>query len=312
MAEPRDRSSSQEPQLKFLGCSCYRRRSDNHHRCQQCCLKDIFTLCTSEVPCDVCRDWLPEAWAALDKALKQKMKAAAAAKRAHDSMDESIELHAPEDGLQAPPIKKRDDGSTWQQHDSARKDKTATSSKTSKATDDRLSRSHDKKSSKTHSSSVSAVDRSSLSDGPSGIRGSDRHRSHSDERGHRDHHRGSSRRHKSPRARHSLRRHESGGRTRPSSSSGRSSSKFKHGVDSTALPGSTRASGKVTDVRPSSSHHHHHQRATVNHRSLPSLSHATVNHRSLPEQHHHRQHEKEAIDQSGSTHVSGRDIDLTN
>ena len=48
------------------------------------------------------RDWLPEAWAALDKALKQKRKAVAAAKRAPDTMDDSIELHAPEDGLQVP------------------------------------------------------------------------------------------------------------------------------------------------------------------------------------------------------------------
>ena len=131
---------------------------------------------------------------------------------------------------------------------------------------------------------MSVVDRSSRSDGPSGTRGSDRHHSHSDERGHRDHHRGSSRR-------HSPRRHESGERTRPSSSSGRSSSRSKHGVDSTALPGSTRASGKATDVRPSSSHHHHHQRSTFSSR-------ATVDHRSLPEQHHHRQHENKAKDQT--------------
>ena len=72
---------------------------------------------------------------------------AAATKRAHDSMDDSIELLAPKDGLQAPPVKKRDDGSSRQQHDSAGKDKTATSSKASKATDAQPSRSYDKKSS---------------------------------------------------------------------------------------------------------------------------------------------------------------------
>ena len=235
-------------------------------------------------------------------------------------------LHTPEDGLQASPVKKRDNGLTRQQQDLAKKTKTATSSKTSKAMDDRPSRSHDKKSSKTVSSGVSVVDRSSWSDGPSGTRGSDRHRSHSDECGHRDHHRGSSRRHESPWARHSPRRHESGERTRPSSSSGRSSSRSKHGVDSMAHPGSTRPSGKATDVRPSSTHHHHHHHpratvdqrslpssshATVDQRSLPSSSHATVDHRSLPEQHHHRRHENEAKDQPGSSHVSRRDMELT-
>ena len=40
-----------------------------------------------------------------------------------------------------------------------------------------------------------------------------------------------------------------------------SSSKSKHGLDSTDHPGSTRALGKATDVRPSSTLHHHHPRA---------------------------------------------------
>ena len=53
--------------------------------------------------------------------------------------------------------------------------------------------------------------------------------------------------------------------TRPLSSLGRSGSKSKH-VDSTDHPGSTHASGKATDVRPSS-FHHHQLRATVDHRS---------------------------------------------
>ena len=218
--------------------------------------------------------------------------------------------HTLDDGLQAPPVKKRDDGSTWQHQDSVRKDKTATSSKTSKATDDRPSRSHDKKSSKTVSSSVSVVDRSSRSDGPSGTRGSDHHRSHSDEGGHKDHHCGSFRRHESPRAHHLPRHHESEEQTWPWSSSGRSSSKSKHGVDSMDHAGSTHALGKATDVRLSSSHHHH-LRATVDHRFLPSPSRATVNHRSLPEQHNHRWHEKDSMDHPGSFHVSRSEIDLT-
>ena len=83
MAESCDRSSSTEPQLKFPGCSHYRRRSDNHFRCQQCRLNEGLTLRTKEAPCHVCKDWLPEAWRALEKVQpKRKRKAAAkAAKR---------------------------------------------------------------------------------------------------------------------------------------------------------------------------------------------------------------------------------------
>ena len=97
VAEPRDRSFSQELPLKFPGCSHFRRRSDNHHRCQQCRLNDGLALCTRESPCNVCRDWLPEAWQMLDKALKQKQKrkAAAAANAANDSMDDLRMLGLP-------------------------------------------------------------------------------------------------------------------------------------------------------------------------------------------------------------------------
>ena len=58
----RDRSSSTELQLKFPGCTHYRRRNDNHYRCQQCSLNEGLTLCTEDSPCEVCKDWLPEAW----------------------------------------------------------------------------------------------------------------------------------------------------------------------------------------------------------------------------------------------------------
>ena len=82
----------------------------------------------------MCKDWLPEYWAALDKALKQKQKrkAAAAAKKARDSassaMDDSVELHAPDDILQAPPVKKRKDRSSGQS-DKTEKPKSTTTSK---------------------------------------------------------------------------------------------------------------------------------------------------------------------------------------
>ena len=55
----------------------------------------------------MCKDWLPEAWTAQAKATAQKnrRKAAAAAKavkKASETMDDSVELHAPEDALQTP------------------------------------------------------------------------------------------------------------------------------------------------------------------------------------------------------------------
>ena len=79
-----DRSSSAESQPKFPGYSHFRRRNDNHFRCQQCRLNEGQPLCTQDRPCLVCTDWLPEAWAAQAKANAQKTrhKAAAAGKKA--------------------------------------------------------------------------------------------------------------------------------------------------------------------------------------------------------------------------------------
>ena len=108
MAErSRDRSSSTELQPKFPECPHFRRRNDNHRRCQQCRLNDGQPLCTQDRPCLFCKDWLPEAWTAQAKATAQKnrRKAAAtakAAKKASETMDDSVELHAPEDALQTP------------------------------------------------------------------------------------------------------------------------------------------------------------------------------------------------------------------
>ena len=154
---------------------------------------------------------------------------------------------------------------------------------------------------------VTSVDRSSWSDSPCGNRGSDRHRSHSDERGQKGHHRGSSRCHESSRARHSPRRHESGERTRPSSSSGTARYRSMHGVDSTAHPWSACALDKATDSRPSSHHRHHRGLQST---TGPCPLHLMLRLTTGPfhEQHHHRRHEK---DSPGSTHVSRREIDLT-
>ena len=219
-------------------------------------------------------------------------------------MDDSIKLHAPEDGLQAPPVKRKDDGSNRKKEGSAGKDKSATSSK----------QSHEK-SSKTVSSSVLVVVRPSRSDGPTRTiyRGSDHHRRHSDDCSHKDHHWGLSRRHGSPRAEsarhHSPRRHESGERTRPLSSSVRSSSKSRHGADLMDHPRSACVSSKAMESQLS---HHHSSRSTVDHRSLPSQSsRAMVNHRSLPSQHHSRCHDADSTDHPGSTNGSRKEINLT-
>ena len=177
MVESHDRSSSTDLQLKFSGCSLYRKRSNYHFRCQQCRLNEGLTLCTQEANCDVCKDWLPEAWQALEKAVrkKRKRKVAAAAKAAKKSqeMDDLIQIHAPEEGIQVPPVKCRDDGSSK----TKKRAESATSSKATEAESaDRLSRSRDKK--KTLSSSVSVVGRSRSDGGPvpSGTNGSERHR----------------------------------------------------------------------------------------------------------------------------------------
>ena len=239
MAESRDRSSSTEPQLKFPGCSHYRRRSDNF-RCQQCRLNEGLTLCTQKASCDVCKDWMPEARQVLENAIqeKQKRKVAAAAKAAKKSqeMDGSIEIHAPEDGLQVPPVKHRDDGSSKKLEMTKRADSaTSLASRAMEADSaDWPSRSGDKK--KTLSSNVSVVGRS-RSDGspvPSGTKGSEHYRSRSGDWNRWSH--GSERRHNSPRSRHLPRQCRSGERAQPTSSSGGSSSRARH-ADSVDAPG---------------------------------------------------------------------------
>ena len=153
-----------------------------------------------------------------------------------------------------------DPGRITRQQDSAKRAKTATSSM-SKATEGdyagRPSRSSDR--SRTVSSSVSVVGRSRSDGGPmpSRTNGSECHRSSSGERGRRDRGHRSERCHQSSRFHHSTRHRESGEWARPTSSSGESSSRSKQ-ADSTDVPGYGGASGRVTDVRPSTSTHHQH------------------------------------------------------
>ena len=176
MAEPksRDRSSSTESQLKFLGCTHYRRRNDNHYRCQQCRLNEGLTLCTEDSPCEVCKDWLPEAWQAQEKANEQKRRRKAAAKAAkisqeRDMMDDSVEIHAPEEALQLPTTKHKSDGLSQ-----TKRPKTATGSGSgSKATEveqsaGRPSRSREPKKSVSSSVLVVGRPRSDRSSGPRG------------------------------------------------------------------------------------------------------------------------------------------------
>ena len=152
-------------------------------------------------------------------------------------------------------LRRHDPGRVTRQQDSVKRAKTATSSM-SKATEGGSagwpSRSSDR--SRTVSSSVSVVGRSRSDGGPmpSRTNGSERHRSPSGKRGPRDRGHGSE-------TYHSTRHQESGEWALPTSSSGGSSSRSKQ-ADSTDVPGYGGASGRVTDVQPSTSTHlqHHH------------------------------------------------------
>ena len=164
MAEERsrDRSSPAESQPKFPGCSHFRRRNDNHFRCQQCRLNEGQSLCTQDSPCLVCKAWLPEAWVAQAKANAQinRRKAAAAAKaakKAEETVEESVEIHTPEEAIQLPSKRSTSKGSSKTKRTKTK----ATSSESSQP--------------KSVASRVSAVGRPSS-------HGSDRRRSRSPER----------------------------------------------------------------------------------------------------------------------------------
>ena len=247
MAErSRDRSSSTESQPKFPECSHFRRRNDNHRRCQQCRLNDGLPQDSS---CLVCQDWLPEAWTAQAKAIAQRTrrKAAATAKAVRketEMLDDSVELHAPGDAFPTKRTKSSDSSK-------AKRSKTATSSSQPKSV----------------ASSVTAVERPSS-------HGSDHRRSRTPERKRRH---GEERCHES--LRHQSSRHEGPSsdrreseRARPSSSAGSSSRRR-------AESGSV---SKASDTRPSrSSSRHHQHHSSGDRRSLSSSSSGGVGHPSV-------------------------------
>ena len=151
------------------------------------------------------------------------------------------------------------------------------------------------------------------SDGVSGTKGSERHRSHSGERNRRSH--VSDRRQDSPRSHHSSRhdsgRWESGERAQPTSSGGSSS---RRQADSTGGPGSSRVSSRAMDVRPSgsSSHsHHHHRKSSGDRRSLSSSSSRASADRKSPPGHHQDHGRRESAERSGSSYVSRREVQLS-
>ena len=251
MAErSRDRSSSTESQPKFPECSHFRRRNDNHRRCQQCRLNDGLPLCTQDSPCLVCKDWLPEAWTTQAKATAQRNRrkapaGAKAAKKESEIMDDSVELHAPRDAFPSKRTKSEDSSK-------AQRSKTATSSSQPKSV----------------ASSVTAVGRPSS-------HGSDHRRSRTPECKRRH---GEEKRHETPRHQssrrdgHSNDRRESE-RARPSSSGGASSRRR-------AESGSV---SKASDTRPSGSSSRHHHHSSGDRRSLSSSSsRASPDHKSQP------------------------------
>ena len=280
MAEERsrDRSLSAESQPKFPGCLHFRRRNDNHLRCQQCRLNEGQPLCTQDRPCLVCKDWLPEAWAAQAKANAQRnrCKAAAAVKAAkkasEETMDDSVEIHAPEEGIQLPSKCSKSEGSS-------KTKRTKTKATTSESSQP-----------KSVASSVSAV-------GLLSSHGSDRRRSRSPERKrrHRDDKRQDSPRHQSSWRDGSRRESQ---RSQPSSLGGSSSRRR-------AVSGSV---SKASDTRlsASSSRHHHHSSGDC--RSLSSTSsRASPDRRSSPS--HERR--RESADRTGQTYVIRRDVKLS-
>ena len=214
-------------------------------------------------------------------------------------MDDSVEIHAPEEVLQLPSKHASSDGSSKSK---SKRAKTATSSG-SRATEveksaTQPSRSHEPK---------SLASRVSVTGRPSSD-GLERHRSWSGDRKRRAH--GFDRCQDSPR--HHTPRHDSGQRdgkrSCPSCSGG---SSFRRHVDSTGGSWSSCVS-KATDAHPStsSSHAHHHRKSSGDRRSLSSsLSWVSTDHKSLPGHHHERR--QESAEWSGPSYVSRLEVRLS-
>ena len=212
-------------------------------------------------------------------------------------MDDSVEIHAPEEVLQFP-AKRSSEGSS-----KSKRTKTATSSG-SKATEVEKSAVRPSRSSEPKKSVASSV---SVVGWPSSD-GSEHHRSRSGDHKRRSH--GSDRRQDSPR--HHASRHDSGRRegeqSRPTSSGGSSS---RRQADSTGGSGSSRVS-KATDARSSasSSHADHHRKSWGDRRSLSSSSSRPSADRKSPPGHHHERR-LESAERSGSSYVSKREVRLS-
>ena len=89
-----------------------------------CRFNDRLHECTRKTLYQICQALIPQNWNANEKTFKQKLKrkAASTAKKMQDStMDDSIELHAPEDSLCGPNEKShKSDGSTRQKSQSSK------------------------------------------------------------------------------------------------------------------------------------------------------------------------------------------------
>ena len=213
-------------------------------------------------------------------------------------MDDSVEIHAPEEVLQLPAMRSSEVLSK------SKRAKTATSSgsKATKVEKSAVWPSRSREPKKSLDSSVSVVGQPSSD-------GSECHRSRSGDRKRRSH--GYDRRQDSPR--HHASRHNSGRRegkrARPTSSGGSSS---RRQADSTGGSGSIRVP-RATDARSSasSSHaHHHHRKSSGDRRSLSSSSsRASADRKSPPG--HHRERKRESAERSGSSYVSRREVQLS-
>ena len=99
---PRDRSSSSEPPPRFPECSHFRWWGDNHVPCQSCGSSEGTGVCSQDSRGGGCKEWTEVEWEEHNKAAvarDYKTKAAAAARKKSQAIDDSVELHAPAEDL---------------------------------------------------------------------------------------------------------------------------------------------------------------------------------------------------------------------